>query len=442
MEKQSSKKKAQHWLIGSGSNSLKSKQVMDLITKINDKNGLGNSGGNHAILPPHLVRKKADGGQRKENEFMDEVLGLILDSEKRPTKTQIEKIAAKYGITDKTEAKELTELAIVEEARRRASGAWDAREAMNEILQLYAIQPNLSQRDSISMMLQQYSTPAPIAYLLGCYVGLQDLAKTGGKALEPSAGNGMLTIASPRRDIFTVNEVDTFRRGNLARFDYKSVTGFDASKPIGDWSKAFDAVITNPPFSKLIKREQTSYGPFKIKDLDHLMAIHALSYMQDNGKAAVIVGGHTTYDEKDHVQMGKNRMFLGYLYHHYNVEDVINVDGDLYSRMGTKFDIRLILVNGRNAVLGGLPPKKSESSETVNSYEALTDRVLGLIPSEPPVPLRPKDSGRYPKESIAIALQLEMEMLALEMEMEADKAKAKAKAKAARARLLLLEKDN
>src|SRR5258706_7454887 len=109
-------------------------------------------------------------------------------------KRSIEKIAAAYGIIDKTEIKELTELAIVKRARELAHSHGNIRERFDKIVDLYNLQVNLSHRTSQSILLQQYSTPAPIAYLAGVFCGI-DKSPVNNIYFEPSAGNGLLTIA-------------------------------------------------------------------------------------------------------------------------------------------------------------------------------------------------------------------------------------------------------
>jgi hypothetical protein len=105
-------------------------------------------------------------------------------------------------------------------------------------------------------------------------------------------------------------------------------------------------VLTNPPFGRLDK--PVLFDTFKIDTLDHLMALRALETMTYDGKAAIIIGGHTRYDEKGRIERGRNRIFFNYLYSRYHVADVLQIDGHkLYSRQGTSFDVRLILINGR-----------------------------------------------------------------------------------------------
>ena len=167
---------------------------------------------------------------------------------------------------------------------------------------------------------------------------------------EPSAGNGLLT-ATANPEQCTVNEIDEVRRRNLETQGYKLVMNVDATRSFVGFDKKFYAVLTNPPFG--IIETEVLYDTFRIKPLEHVMALRALDCMKDSGKAAIIIGGHTRWDEKGRIQAGKQRIFFNYLYSRYTVCDVINIDGhNLYSRQGASFDVRLILVNGRKPYAG------------------------------------------------------------------------------------------
>lgn len=118
------------------------------------------------------------------------------------------------------------------------------------------------------------------------------------------------------------------------------------------------------------------------------MALRALDCMTDNGRAAIIIGGHQTFDSEGRIQAGKNRTFFVYLYKHYNVSDVINIDGHaLYSRQGTGFNVRLILIDGRKETPSGFPPiiekpipeSKANSYTPVKDFETLWNRVMKSI---------------------------------------------------------------
>ena len=285
-------------------------------------------------------------------------------------KTSVEKLATSFGITDKNEVKELTELAIVYITRELAQGEGSVKEKYQRIVAFYKNQVNLSHRTSMSVMLQQYSTPAPIAYLAGIFVK----ADKGVTVFEPSAGNGLLTIAAPPENV-VVNEIGNLRSANLEKQGYKEVSKKDATKPFRHFDRYFDAVLTNPPFGRL--DEVVKYDTFPIHTLDHLMALRALDTMKDDGRAVVIIGNHTRWDSKGRIQAGKNRIFFNYLYSRYHVLDVINIDGKLYSRQGASFDVRLILIAGRKYQPHGSAPLKNKKKDKVlRNFEDLYERVM------------------------------------------------------------------
>jgi hypothetical protein len=314
--------------------------------------------------------------QGREMEFCNFVHQKIIDGEKL-NKRDTERFAGQFGIFDKNAIKELCELAIVFRARELAHSKKPLKERYDDIVRLYRSQVNLSHRTSQSVMLQQYSTPTPIAFLAGTFL----LGKWRTPSyFEPSAGNGLLTIALPPEQIY-VNEIDEFRSKNLAEQPFGLQIRQDATENFGSWAeKAFIGVITNPPFGKLDKT--LTFGGFPINTLDHVMAIRALDCMKEKGRAAIIIGGHTEWDSEGRIKAGKNRIFFSYLYRHYHVADVINIDGDLYSLQGTSFDVRLILIDGRKAKPGGFPPLRDKDDTVVRDFETLYQRVTVVIPGQ------------------------------------------------------------
>jgi len=291
---------------------------------------------------------------------------------RKHSKTTIESIAKGFGITNKNLVKEYTELAIVLNAREIAhDNSLTTYEKYLDIVALYQSQVNLSMRTSMSVLMQQYSTPAPISFLASSYVRNTNADSL---YLEPSAGNGLLTIALPYHQTY-VNELDDVRLSNLKEQPFAKVSSWNAVKPPFAYDRKFDGVITNPPFGSLSQPEL--FGKFKIKRLEHAMALNALRCMKDDGKAAIIIGGHTSWDKHDRVTAGQNRIFLNYLYHFYNVEDIIPINGKkLYSRQGTSFNTRLILIDGAKFKPEGAAPLKNKLHSTmVNSHEELWDRV-------------------------------------------------------------------
>jgi hypothetical protein len=321
-----------------------------------------------------------DGLNNKEQFFVTAV-ERDLATKKEHNKISLEKLAASFGITDKTQVKELTELAIVNRARLLAHSEGSIRERYDKIVNLYHLQVNLSHRTSQSILLQQYSTPAPIGYIAGVFCELDKLQFKGGFAFEPSAGNGLLTIAAKPERVY-VNEIDKVRNANLRTQGFANVWNRDASNPFFDIQRLYSAVITNPPFGMMEK--EVLFDTFPIKPLEHVMALRALDCMAKDGKAAIIIGGHTHWDPKGRIQAGKNRIFFNYLYSRYNVMDVINIDGSkLFSRQGTSFDVRLILINGRKQTPSGAAPVFDPAKDyEVKTFDELFERVMDAKETE------------------------------------------------------------
>lgn len=314
--------------------------------------------------------KSAEERKMAEKKFIDVVNLQLGFKHKFNGIVELRKIAERVGLKDikDTDLQELAETAIVKRARGIASSeSTNDAVKFERIKTLYENQPSLNQRDSDRVMKQQYSTPAPYAFLADMYV--KGKGKVIDSALEPSAGNGMLTIGLPM-DKVHVNDIDAQRLANLRRQGFKNVTSQDGTQPFAD--KDVDVVVTNPPFGSATTKE---YDGYKISSLEGQMAINALESMKDDGRAAIIIGGKTEYAKNGSLNP-KDKAFLGYLYSHYNVEDVINVDGGLYAKQGTSYPTRIILINGRRLNENAFPPVKDKArAEAVKDYDELYKRI-------------------------------------------------------------------
>lgn len=283
------------------------------------------------------------------------------------TKTQLEKIAKEFDLTDPNFIKEQAELAVVAEARKIINENVDEKEAFDKLVEMYSNQPNLTHRTNESIEKQQYSTPAPISYVAGLYVA--DSVQAG-DVLEPSAGNGMLAIAFNTSQV-SVNEIDKVRNQNLRQSGYNEISNKDAEANDNLFGRKFDGVITNPPFGSA---DEKRFNDYKLNKLEHIMAANALNQMKDDGRASIIIGGHNRYDNKGRLQ--NDRIFFNWLNHYYNVDAVLNIDGELYKKQGTQFPIRVILINGRKATPSGASPLFDEKRDAViKSFEDLYNRI-------------------------------------------------------------------
>lgn len=343
--------------------------------------------------------KSAEERKMAEKKFIDTVNIKLGFKHKFNGIVELRKIAERVGLKyiKDTDLQELAETAIVKRARGIASSeSTNNAEKFKRIKTLYENQPSLNQRDSERVMKQQYSTPAPYAFLADMYV--KGKGKVIESVLEPSAGNGMLTIGLPM-DKVHVNDIDAQRLANLRRQGFKNVTSQDGTQPFAD--KDVDVVVTNPPFGSATPKE---YDGYKISSLEGQMAINALESMKDDGRAAIIIGGKTEYAKNGSLNP-KDKAFLGYLYSHYNVEDVINVDGGLYAKQGTSYPTRIILINGRrnyNPEHKVFPPVEKEArAEAVKDYDELYKRIEDdiLRSTEQPVDIRRKEKREGDKPS-------------------------------------------
>lgn len=329
------------------------------------------------------------------------MLQLDAESVKPLTMTDVKKMASKYpalkDISD-TDLQELVELAMTQLTRSEAliniDGTAEAqRRAYDHIVDLYHIQPSLNARDSERLIKQQYSTPTPFGFVMGQFVRAG--GKTVGSMFEPSAGNGALTI-TVHPSVIHVNDIDDARLANLRKLGYGQVTAQDALLPFsGD---KVDVVMTNPPFGTIT--EKVYDGVFRISSLEGQMAINALEQMKDDGRAAIVIGGNTSYRTNGSMSP-KDAAFFGYLYSHYNVADVINISGKaLYSRNGTGYDVRMILIDGRKTgeFQRVFPPVKAKArAEQVTTFDELYKRVQDDIQQIQQVGSQSADVQREPE---------------------------------------------
>ena len=334
---------------------------------------------------------------KAEQEFVERIKGMITEAAndgRSLTMSDIKKayndeLDGNWELKDDysdTDLQELVERAMTLATRevaieRISKNTPEAvREGYDMIVKLYEAQPSLNARDSTRVAHQQYSTPTPFGYLMDWFLRN---GRNPYKGLEPSAGNGALTIGFPAV-LWHVNDIDERRLMNLRTMPYGTITNQDGTMPFEP--KAYDMVATNPPFGSTQEKEFDG-GRTKISSLEGLMAINALASMKDDGRAAIIIGGNTQYMTNGAMQAKDMKLFK-HLYTHYNVVDVINLDGDMYKRNGTGYNVRMILIAGRKTDVSDNPEKftfppvkKKARAEQVKTFDELYKRVEDDIQS-------------------------------------------------------------
>ncbi|MFA6031671.1 MAG: SLOG family protein [Myxococcota bacterium] len=160
------------------------------------------------------------------------------------------------------------------------------------LTELVANLPTHTVRSEEQIELQQFSTPAPIAYLatLAARIAPTDLV------LEPSAGTGLLAVFARRAGArLVLNEIDPARAEMLAAaFPGVAVTRHDAEL-IHDLLPPTirpTAVLINPPFSRSVGRHADPLAALR-----HLRA--ALLRLGAGGRCAAILPDRITFATDD-----------------------------------------------------------------------------------------------------------------------------------------------
>ncbi|MCQ2232138.1 MAG: hypothetical protein MJZ30_09865 [Paludibacteraceae bacterium] len=349
----------------------------------------------NSSIPEYRDLIKILGGKDDEIEtgLFPYAIEALLDNGEKVDANKLKKVATQFGLTNPNEIIQQAELGVVKSARKIANNGESLRVRFEKIRDIYDLQPTISPKDGRANFLQQFSTPAPIAFLAGEFVNFNS---KHAHYLEPSAGNGMLTIALPVDNTW-VNDLDDVRYKNLLTQGFVEVTNLDASTI--RTNNQFNGVITNPPFGRLSKkdflvrkgRKGNKEIEYTFEVLDHKLAILALENMADNGRCAIIVGGKLVskmYDHKkafwkDDRLFGDFNVFVSYLNRQYNLIDILYISGDLYAKQGTTYPIVMLLIDGRKkwdaeptAIWHKYDEKLDKPIESLSEY---WDRMVGHI---------------------------------------------------------------
>lgn len=336
-----------------------------------------------------ILKAKSEGTYSiEEEQFGEEVLKKLHAKEKIMNRTSLENLAfKKYNITSPKTVKEMMEAATFlasDEIVKKGKKHNLSRDVIFQLLlENYGLQVNLSARFSETVQYQQYSTPYPICYLMSEFVGVTDQ----GEYFEPTAGNAGMTIGSNRKK-FVVNELDKFRIRTLNLFDCKYTIMSDATDVslYRAFPQRFDGVLGNPPFGSMSEKMSVDGFSAKFKNLERYILLWSLTTMKKQGRLAFIIGGHFQKSEKSNEPLKDvDLVFLTNIGSKHRISDVINIKGDLYAKMGTRFDVCLILIDG--SVEKPIPASffntdeatKAFSTTPVTTYQDLFKRVIQHI---------------------------------------------------------------
>lgn len=281
-------------------------------------------------------------------------IATIIDAEKRQiTNRELLSLCGAGGIalsTDPHLCHEMAETALNHLVRSRYGKilleSADPSAACSGILKpLQKRLPTQTWRSSTQICHQQFSTPAPIAYL-GAYLLNLNM---GDVVLEPSCGTGSLAVwAKAAGATVLTNEIDDRRRelAKLLGFDPKAHNAefIDDLLTEGDTP---NVIFANPPFSSSGGRIEQNHKKFGFRHVES-----ALRRLAKGGRFAIILG------ESGSPRNATGRKFWQSLLPDIRVRTSIELPGREYYCNGTTVVVTLIL--GRK-----LLSLKSEASNSL-----------------------------------------------------------------------------
>ena len=254
----------------------------------------------------------------------------------------------------------------------RKSGSAQSRLAM--IGKIAALMPTHTRRSETGQALQQFSTPAGLAFVAGVAAAFTatDLV------LEPSAGTGLLAIQAEIAGArLVLNELAETRAALLdLLFPGAGVTAYDAATIHDRLDPAIipDVVVMNPPFSAIAHVDK------RMKDaaLRHIGA--ALDRLRPGGRLVAITGASCAPDNPaftdDFVALQERGRVLF----------SAAIDGSVYRKHGTTIDTRLTVID---RVSADDPRRFPDAPGVAPDTAALLDWVLDQVPPRTPTPDAP-----------------------------------------------------
>ena len=327
------------------------------------------------------------------------------------SRAEVQALGQAQGLTEK-DADEWAELGATEAAREIVHAGMSPQETYRALVSLYERMPGNTGRTVETRTAQQFSTPPPLAYVASLLADVRG----GNKFLDPTAGHGMLAIATRPNAGVVLNELQEGRRQRLWRFALKrrgftNVVGMDAT------SEEFLAAVRqsqpdrlglNPPFGAVLDAQGNNIQ-FPLVNpvtrakttpaIDLAIALNSLEGMDPQGKAFVIIGAETgtphngfAEDPKARAQAYRRPVMLEF-FQRFNVVDWFTVSGDLYRKMGAGWPVDVIIIHGKGKTArsdaGGIVRPWVTPPRVIESW----DELENLLPHERREPTKTVSGG-------------------------------------------------
>lgn len=309
--------------------------------------------------------------------FIDAIKQRLLNGQKIKNTPELVSLAQSAGFQHIDNIKQLYDVASMslnqhindraEEFNPEGKTIEQVKDIISKLNELSELLPTETQRSATQVELQQYSTPPSFAFLVNWAANIN----SNDRVLEPSAGEGNIAIFAKNSGAQVyVNEWDADRKSLLQQIGFTQISQLDAkllhvSSAFRD--KPITAVVMNPPFSKDIALGNKMDLHAAEKHIDA-----ALSKLEDEGRLVAIVGKGMSMDSPTHKQ------WWDAIKRRYHVRANILVSGDAYTKKGTSFDNRLLVIDKNGETF----PSDQILTGSVNSYEDLAD-LLQQLPQKP-----------------------------------------------------------
>lgn len=232
----------------------------------------------------------------------------------------------------------------------------DPHEALRGLHHVLNSLPTQTARTKDQKEFQQFSTPPTLSYLAAKAADI----KPTDVVLEPSAGTGSLAaFAKAAGAHVETNELDPGRAAFLRLQGYEpSQLNAEHIRDLRPNLKP-TVVLMNPPFSASAGRKSTNSNSIGFQ---HVLS--ALQTLPPGGRLVAILGRGASFD---HPTAGP--LWAAIAKQGARVRANIGLDGSNYSKYGTTFDNRLIIIDKTPAT--GEKPVTGEFKDLNAAYEAL-----------------------------------------------------------------------
>jgi N-6 DNA Methylase. len=253
-------------------------------------------------------------------------------------------------------------------------------DAFNLGQNIYFGLPVARQRTAESVALQQFSTPLPMSQICQQLLVGYDNVQPGATVLEPTGGNGGLLTRLPSVMNKQIVELDDKRIAALRlAFPDAEIMHDDATRL--NFNKVFknndgvDYVICNPPFGQMAQPAKFDLLT-NVRRLDYFIALRALASRKDQGRAVIIVGADGA--QSDGTVKGSAKSALTYINDMYDILGATEVDGRLYARAGSAYNVRIYVVGNKRP--SPIEAPIIEKLPVIDSYTALWDWSQNVMP--------------------------------------------------------------